>query len=142
MKTKHITGGKVDILLVEGLVQNQRPADVSSEIGYDWEFLSTIENLTEEQAVLLVNETQLYEPWTQYPPETLYYDYKTNEFCRNYTAKESFTTLLQSNGVMFENPVKISTESYTEAADDFKRYDMADKNVFNPKTTLIFTKTK
>lgn len=132
MKTKHITGGKVEILLVEGLAQGQRPTDINSEIGYDWQFLSTIDNLTGSEADMLVRKVPLGY-WLDYVNPRKRYDYMCS------TPKESLLSLLQSNGVLFENPLG----DYSEA---LKRHivtgtwDAYQSNVFNPKTTLIFVK--
>ena len=105
----------------------------------NWKFLSTIENLTEEQAAGLVNRMQ--------PHVTLFGD-----FYENYIDAElmyenpisSSHSLLKANDVLLENDVKKPIPNLYDTDNSEEKhalekamlvYKKAEAKVFNPKTT-------
>ena len=156
MKTK-IIKGKVDILLVDGLPKEARDFKyfndkenpyMSYKLGVvvereyafpqgNWKFISTIENITDKQKheILHSQFQEMYDEWHYWDYQhggEEHYDYFVLDIY------ESFQSLLQANDVLMENP-------YNEPV----RHDAhpplwqeAEAKVFNPSTTLIFTKQK
>ena len=148
MKTKLITGGKVDILLVDigliknyirhkdflvldntydGLMSKTKKIDNDDTNGFysltDWKFISVWSKLSEERAADIFYEENI--PYDA-PDQIEYFKLK-------------FHSLLQTNGVLSENPYGEETDEIEKIQIVWKRQE-AEANVFNPATTLIFAK--
>lgn len=183
MKTKLITNGKVDILLVDDLPEDVlkarfthytlevkfeddeiwTPLTFSHSNGKDWQFLSTIEDLTEYGLSILVgrefNNYRVQQKLNQQPQYDMFWvrypngnskQFNTKQECYIHALKMELHLLLKYNGVLFENRIeKPNTRHFSprELENDnsrywklFEKWEAAQQKVFNSKTTLIFIK--
>ena len=101
----HITvSGKLAFFIYNELegslpVVKNFPFKIEQPIGF-------IKDLTEEDWLNIIDVHTFYEPWTQYPPEDMYFDYNKDAYQWSpFSATESGHTLLQVNDVLLKNPI-------------------------------------
>lgn len=157
MKTKLIKG-KVDILLISTtskvlldnpnvvlkMISNMKP-ELKNELD-NWQFLSTLKDLTEDQAEELVPHCI-----NACERETGYKNYLNDRMVNLFRKPtDSFQSLLEANGVTEANPFgktcpiidpDASSPYYGCQVDNLKDWQQAEQNVFNPENTLIFKKS-
>lgn len=139
MKLKQINILKKKVLLVDDCKEMQGVKEVSDKIisqAYpkhllnippgNWKQLSTLNDLTEEQAAELVEEYPSVRP--------IFRNYFSDGHFRNST--ESFLSALEKEGVLFENPRDWPHDKQSRAV-----HEAAEANVFS-ENTLIFIELK
>lgn len=130
MKTKQISGGKKEIILV--ILENKEPLIYTVR---DFErleegcFLGFLYEITEDQAAELVSSI---ERSVNGERVTVYMSYPERIFCKR-NALDSLNSLLERNGVLFENPYMDAVLPGDWNSDD-------EPNVFRPESTLVFVK--
>lgn len=98
----------------------------------NWRIVSTLADLTEEQADGLV---EWHEVLQYYPDYSMY-----GLWNGDITALESFHSAIRASGWFLENPVKVHTWA-SENADDYKKqFDDAQSRTLDPELTLILEK--
>lgn len=109
----------------------------------DWKFASRLSEITDEQAAELIHEDE-------YP----YYNYTLKCKSNIFTPIDSLLTLLESAGVLFENPEGDKPKEATEDEDDdfgivsahrqqkIRKWMHFEGFVFRPESTLVFVKEK
>lgn len=117
----------------------------------DWRFLNHVSNITEGQCDMLVKPKSeaIKNCIVEGLVISLYFvDYTTN-IASLITPKQSFKTLLKSNGVLFENPYKDAWDELCEwgygsfdkdGKTSFEIYHESEFNTFRPEETLVFVK--
>lgn len=159
MKTKQIKG-VVDILLVIGLPEHpHRPKNMvlTAYLGaeyIDWQFHCRLSEMTEAQATDLAEISD--NPFWLAQGPFIYIDYLNDSNCLE-TATEAVQSLLEANRVLMKNNFEKPNKGYSKYwinpyefeffkaelfADDLKKWQEAEANVFPPETTLVFIKTK
>lgn len=146
MKTKQIKGA-VDILLVDAPGRELFGDEHVYRLKNDgWIIHCRLSEMTEEQAAVMVEITD--NPFWLVQEPFIYIDYTNDSNCFE-TAKESFQSLLEANGVLKENLLPIPNKSYCRYLVnpyhyefDLQSWQEAEANVFPPETTLIFIKNE
>lgn len=147
MKTKLISSLKSIVLLVDGLPENscnikdtlangvyyQLPDGIfdswhiPEEIKGNWNLLGKLKDLTDKDCEGLVKQsihTNLFAHYVK--------GIEVNTYCYK-SAKESFLSALEAEGVLFENPYKQQFDKYFH----IKHFEKAEQNVFSPETIIF-----
>lgn len=136
MKTIEISG-KREILLVDteaDTVEEMR----SLEAMYNKKFLCKLSEIAAADAAELVDSIE------QNGFKAEYKNYSDKYYANGWFlfAKNSFYSLIESAGVLFENPYRDGVPRFMHLSEHecLEEYNKQETNVFRPESTLVFVK--